>query len=51
MRINGMSHQRYVLGIHTRYIYPDLRKYLCRKNSDVILDRFFNNKALMQEAV
>ena len=33
--INGMPNQLYVAGLHAREIYPELKKYFYKENSDV----------------
>ena len=35
MTINGMPHQLYAGGLRARDIYPGLKKYFYKENSDV----------------
>ena len=35
MAINGMPHQLYAGGLQARDIYPELKKYFYKENSDV----------------
>ena len=35
MTINGMPHQLYAGGLQARDIYPGLKKYFYKENSDV----------------
>ena len=42
--INDMPHQLYVSGIQARYIYPELKKYFYKENSDVIWKTFLATK-------
>ena len=35
MTINGMPHQLYAGGLQARDIYPELKKYFYKENSDV----------------
>ena len=42
--INGMPHQLFAAGLQARDIYPELKKYFYKENSDVIMGRIFNNE-------
>ena len=42
--INGMPHQHFVAGLQAREIYPELKKYFHKENSDVTLEDFLMTK-------
>ena len=42
--INDMPHQLYVSGLQARDIYPELKKYFYKENSDVIWKTFLATK-------
>ena len=42
--INGMPHQLYAVGLKTRDIYPELKKYFYKENSDVTCEEFLLTK-------
>ena len=42
--INDMPHQLYVSGLQARDIYPELKKYFYKENSDVTWEEFFATK-------
>ena len=42
--INGMPHQHFVAGLQVREIYPELKKYFYKENSDVTWEYFLKTK-------
>ena len=42
--INGMPHQLFAAGLQAREIYPDLKKYFYKENSDVTWEDFLTTK-------
>ena len=42
--INGLSHQLYLGGLKAKDIYPELKKYLYKENSDVTCEQFLSTK-------
>ena len=42
--INGMPHQLYAGGLKARDIYPELKKYFYKENSDVTCEEFLSKK-------
>ena len=42
--INGMPHQLYAGGLKARDIYPELKKYFYKENSDVTCEEFLSTK-------
>ena len=42
--INGMPHQLYAGGLKVRDIYPELKKYFYKENSDVTCEEFLSTK-------
>ena len=42
--INGMPHQLFAPGLHARDIYPELKKYFYKENSDVAWEEFLTTK-------
>ena len=42
--INGMPHQLFAAGLQAREIYPKLKKYLYKENSDVTWENFLTTK-------
>ena len=42
--INGMPHKLFVTGLQAREIYPELKKYFYKKNSDVTWKDFLTTK-------
>ena len=45
--INGMPHQLYVGGLQARDIYPELKKYFYKENSDVTWEEFLATKFVL----
>ena len=39
-----MPHQLYADGLKARDIYPELKKYFCKENSDVTCEEFLSTK-------
>ena len=39
-----MPHQLYAGGLKARDIYPELKKYFCKENSDVTCEEFLSTK-------
>ena len=44
MTINGMPNQLYAGGLQVRDIYPELKKYFYKENSDVTWEEFLTTK-------
>ena len=44
MTINSMPHQLFVAGLQAREIYPELKKYFYKENSDVTWEDFLTTK-------
>ena len=42
--INGMPHQLFATGLQAREIYPELKKYFYKENSDVTWEDFLTTK-------
>ena len=42
--LNGILHQLYAGGLKTRDIYPELKKYFYKENSDVTYEEFLSTK-------
>ena len=42
--INGMPHQLFAAGLQAREIYPELKKYFYKENSDVTWEDFLTTK-------
>ena len=42
--INGMPHQLFAAGLPARDIYPELKKYFYKEQSNVIWDKFLTTK-------
>ena len=42
--INGMPHQHFAAGLQARYIYPELKKYYYKENSNVTWEEFLMTK-------
>ena len=42
--INGMPHQHLAAGLQARYIYPELKKYYYKENSNVTREEFLMTK-------
>ena len=42
--INGMPHQLFAAGLQARGIYPELKKYFYKENSDVKWEEFLTSK-------
>ena len=42
--INGMHHQLFAVGLQAREIYPELKKYFYKENSDVTWEDFLRTK-------
>ena len=42
--INGMPYQLFVAGLQAREIYPELKKYFYKENSDVTWEDFLTTK-------
>ena len=42
--INGMLHQLFKVGLQAREIYPELKKYFYKENSDVTWEDFLTTK-------
>ena len=42
--INGMPHELFAAGLQAREIYPELSKYLYKKNSDVTSEEFLTTQ-------
>ena len=42
--INGMPHQLFAAGLPAREIYPELKKYFYKENSDVTWENFLTTK-------
>ena len=42
--INGMGHQLFKHGLQARNIYPELKKYFYKENSDVTWEEFLTTK-------
>ena len=42
--INGMPHQLFAAGLQARDIYPELKKYFYKENSDVTWEEFLTTK-------
>ena len=42
--INGISHQLFTDGLQARDIYPELKKYFYKENSDVTWEEFLTTK-------
>ena len=43
-RINGIPHQLFAAGLQAMDIYPELKKYFYKENSDVTWDEFLTTK-------
>ena len=44
LTINGIIHQLFAAGLHAREIYPVLKKYFYKENSDVTWEDFLTTK-------
>ena len=44
MTINGLPHQLYAGGVKARDIYPELKKYFYKGNSELNNEEFFSTK-------
>ena len=44
MTINSMPHQLFAAGLQAREIYPELKKYFYKENSDVTWEDFLTTK-------
>ena len=42
--INDMPHQLFAAGLQVREVYPELKKYFYKENSDVIWEDFLTTK-------
>ena len=42
--LNGILHQLYAGGLKARDIYPELKKYFYKENSDVTCEEFLSTK-------
>ena len=42
--INGTPHQLFAAGLQAKDIYPDIKKYFYKENSDVMWDEFLTTK-------
>ena len=42
--LNGILHQLYAGGLKARDIYPELKKYFYKENSDVTYEEFLSTK-------
>ena len=42
--INSIPHQLFPAGLQARKIYPELKKYFCKENSDVTWEGFLTTK-------
>ena len=44
--INGDPHQLFKVGLQARDIYPELKLYFCKENSDVTWEEFLTTKVI-----
>ena len=47
--INGMPHQLYVGGLQARDIYPELKKYFYKENSDMTWKELLTKKICIMD--